>query len=58
MALHKEWDQMTVAHNAPAVDEVRQQAATGKLIAWKQGPEFAAAVADAGNVYPVTHPDP
>lgn len=55
MALHKEWDQMTVAHNAPAVDEQRQQAATGKLLTWKQGPEFAAAVADAGNVYPFGH---
>lgn len=55
MALHKEWDQMTVAHNAPAVDELRQQAATGKLLAWKQGPDFVAAIADAGPVYTAAH---
>lgn len=51
LPLHKEWDQMTVAHNAPAVDELRQDAATGKLLAWKQGERFVAATADAGAAY-------
>src|ERR1700722_3992408 len=34
MALHKEWDQMSVAHNTITADELRQDQATGKLIAW------------------------
>jgi hypothetical protein len=33
MALHKEWDQMSVAHNTITADELRQDQATGKLIA-------------------------
>jgi len=52
MALHKEWDQMSVAHNAPTVDELRQDQATGKLIAWKEGEDYVAATASAGPVYP------
>ena len=52
MALHKDWDQMSVAHNAPTVDELRQNQATGKLIAWKEGDDYAAATANAGPVYP------
>jgi hypothetical protein len=51
MALHKEWDQMSVAHNAPTVDELRQGQATGKLIAWKEGDDYVAVTANAGPVY-------
>lgn len=51
MALHKEWDQMTVAHNTPSADELRQAQATGKLLAFEQGPDFVAASADAGSIY-------
>ncbi len=52
MALHQEWDQMSVAHNAPTVDEQRQAQATGKLVAWKEGNGYVAVTADAGPVYP------
>ena len=52
MALHQEWDQMSVAHNTPTVDEQRQAQATGKLVAWKEGDDYVATTADAGPVYP------
>lgn len=51
MALHKEWDQMSVAHNVITADEKRQNPATGKLIAWKEGEGFVGVIADAGPVY-------
>jgi len=52
LPLHKEWDQMSVAHNTLTADEQRQAQATGKLIAWKDEPGFVAVTADAGKVYP------
>jgi hypothetical protein len=51
MALHKEWDQMSVAHNTLTADELRQDQATGKLIAWKDEDGYVAVTADAGPVY-------
>jgi len=51
MALHKEWDQMTVAHNTLSADELRQDAATGKLIAWKDEPGYTAVTVSAGSAY-------
>jgi hypothetical protein len=51
MALHKEWDQMSVAHNTLTADELRQDQATGKLIAWKDEDGYAAVTANAGPVY-------
>ncbi len=51
MALHKEWDQMSVAHNVLTADELRQGQATGKLVAWNEGDDYVAATADAGPVY-------
>jgi hypothetical protein len=51
MALHKEWDQMSVAHNTLTADEQRQDPATGKLIAWKDEKDYVAVTADAGPVY-------
>jgi hypothetical protein len=51
MALHKEWDQMSVAHNTLTADELRQDQATGKLIAWKDEDGYAAVTASAGPVY-------
>lgn len=51
MALHKEWDQMSVAHNTLTADELLQGRATGKLIAWKDGDNYVAVTADAGPVY-------
>jgi len=52
MALHKEWDQMSVAHNTITADELRQDRATGRLIAWKDEKDFVAVTANAGPVYP------
>jgi hypothetical protein len=37
IALHKEWDQMSVAHNTITADGLRQDPATEKLVAWKEG---------------------
>jgi hypothetical protein len=51
MALHKEWDQMSVAHNTITADELRQDQATGKLIAWKDGSDYVAVTASAGAAY-------
>jgi hypothetical protein len=51
MALHKEWDQMSVAHNTITADELRQDQATGKLIAWKDGGDYVAVSASAGPAY-------
>ncbi len=51
MALHKEWDQMSVAHNTLTADELRQDQATGKLIAWKDEDGYAAVTASAGPAY-------
>jgi hypothetical protein len=51
MALHKEWDQMSVAHNTITADELRQDQATGKLIAWKDGDDYVAVTASAGPAY-------
>jgi oligo-alginate lyase len=51
MALHKEWDQMSVAHNTITADELRQDQATGKLIAWKSEDNYVAVTASAGPVY-------
>ena len=51
MALHKEWDQMSVAHNTITVDELRQDQATGKLVAWKDGDNYVAVTASAGPAY-------
>jgi oligo-alginate lyase len=51
MALHKEWDQMSVAHNTLTVDELRQNQATGKLIAWKDEDGYVAVTASAGPAY-------
>ena len=51
MALHREWDQMSVAHNTLTADEQRQDPATGKLIAWKNEKDYVAVTADAGPVY-------
>jgi hypothetical protein len=51
MALHKEWDQMSVAHNTMTADELRQDQATGKLVAWKDEDDYVAVTADAGPVY-------
>jgi hypothetical protein len=51
MALHKEWDQMSVAHNAPTADELRQDPATGKVIAWKDEKDYVAVTASAGPAY-------
>jgi hypothetical protein len=49
---HATWDKLTVAHNTVVVDETTQREATGKLV-WQQlTPEFSAAKADAGPVYP------
>lgn len=52
MALHKEWDQMSVAHNTITADELRQNRATGRLIAWKDEKDFVAVTANAGPAYP------
>jgi hypothetical protein len=51
MALHKEWDQMSVAHNTITADELRQEQATGKLIAWKDEDGYIAVTASAGPAY-------
>ncbi len=51
MALHKEWDQMSVAHNTITADELRQDQATGKLIAWKNEDNYVAVTASAGPAY-------
>jgi oligo-alginate lyase len=51
MALHKEWDQMSVAHNTITADELRQDQATGKLVAWKDGENYVAVTASAGPAY-------
>jgi oligo-alginate lyase len=51
MALHKEWDQMSVAHNTITADELRQDQATGKLIAWKDEHDYVAVTASAGPAY-------
>jgi oligo-alginate lyase len=51
MGLHKEWDQMSVAHNTLTADELRQDQATGKLIAWKDQDVYVAVTASAGPVY-------
>lgn len=51
MALHKEWDQMSVAHNTLTADELRQNQATGKLIAWKDEDGYVAVTASAGPAY-------
>jgi hypothetical protein len=51
MALHKEWDQMSVAHNTLTADELRQSQATGKLLGWKQGENYVAVTASAGPAY-------
>ncbi len=51
MALHKEWDQMSVAHNTITADELRQDQATGKLIAWKDEDSYVAVTASAGPAY-------
>jgi oligo-alginate lyase len=51
MALHKEWDQMSVAHNTITVDELRQDQATGKLVAWKDEDDYVAVTASAGPAY-------
>jgi hypothetical protein len=51
MALHKEWDQMSVAHNTITADELRQDQATGKLIAWKNENDYVAVTANAGPAY-------
>jgi hypothetical protein len=51
MALHKEWDQMSVAHNTITADELRQDEATGKLIAWADEDGCTAVTASAGPVY-------
>jgi hypothetical protein len=51
MTLHKEWDQMSVAHNTLTADQLRQDQATGKLIAWKDEDGYAAVTASAGPVY-------
>ncbi len=51
MALHKEWDQMSVAHNTITADELRQDQATGKLIAWADEDGYVAVTASAGPVY-------
>jgi hypothetical protein len=51
MALHKEWDQMSVAHNTLTADELRQDAAMGKLLAWKDEPNYTAVSMNAGPAY-------
>lgn len=51
LPLHREWDSMTVAHNTIAVDELRQAAATGKLLRWHTDSRWTAVTADAGDVY-------
>jgi hypothetical protein len=51
MALHKEWDQMSVAHNTITADELRQDQATGKLITWKKEEGYSAVTASAGPAY-------
>jgi hypothetical protein len=51
MALHKEWDQMSVAHNTITADELRQDQATGKLTAWKDEDGYVAVTASAGPAY-------
>ena len=51
MALHKEWDQMSVAHNTITADELRQDQATGKLLAWKNEDNYVAVTASAGPAY-------
>jgi hypothetical protein len=51
MALHKEWDQMSVDHNTITADELRQDQATGKLIAWEEGDDYVAVTASAGPAY-------
>src|SRR5260370_6545144 len=51
MALHKEWDQMSVAHNTITSDELRQDQATGKLIGWKDEDGYVAVTASAGPAY-------
>jgi hypothetical protein len=51
MALHKEWDQMSVAHNTITADGLRQDQATGSLIAWKDGDDYVAVTASAGPAY-------
>jgi hypothetical protein len=51
MPLHREWDQMSVAHNAPTADELRQDPATGRLIAWKDEKDYVAVTASAGPAY-------
>jgi oligo-alginate lyase len=51
MDLHKDWDKTSVAHNTLTADELVQNAATGKLIAWKEGEDYVAVTASAGPVY-------
>jgi hypothetical protein len=42
---------MSVAHNVPTADELRQDPATGRLIAWKDEKDYVAVTASAGPVY-------
>lgn len=51
MALHKEWDQMSVAHNTITADELRQDQATGKLLTWADENSYVAVTASGGPVY-------
>jgi hypothetical protein len=44
---------MSVAHNTITADELRQDQATGKLVAWKEGDNYVAVSASAGTAYKV-----
>ncbi len=48
---HATWDLTTIAHNTLVLDEKQQAAATGKLLWFQTGDQFAAASADAGPAY-------
>jgi hypothetical protein len=55
LPIHHEWDSMTIAHNTISVDHQRQSAATGKLLNWRVGDDWAAVRADAGAAYATAH---
>jgi hypothetical protein len=51
LPIHARWDSMSIAHNTVSVDQLRQLAATGKLLDWETGANFTSVTMDAGPVY-------
>ena len=54
LAIHQEWDKMTIAHNTISVDQQRQNEATGQMLFWKEGGNWTEIGMDAGAAYGTT----